>query len=116
MRYFVTGCAGFIGSSVVDRLLQHGHEVVGYDNFSTGQPEFFADSVHVQGLAHTYCWDTSVEDNGFMLLNTAKQQVAFLHASWTEWKNLFSLEVFGHQGKLDINGLGGSYGVERMAF
>ena len=36
MRYFVTGSAGFIGSNVVDRLLKDGHEVVGYDNFSTG--------------------------------------------------------------------------------
>lgn len=36
MRYFVTGCAGFIGSNVVDRLLLEGHDVVGYDNFSTG--------------------------------------------------------------------------------
>ena len=40
MRYFVTGSAGFIGSNLVDCLLQDGHEVVGYDNFSTGQPEF----------------------------------------------------------------------------
>ena len=40
MRYLVTGCAGFIGSSLVDRLLQDGHEVVGIDNFSTGQVEF----------------------------------------------------------------------------
>lgn len=40
MRYLVTGCAGFIGSSLVDRLLQQGHEVVGIDNFSTGQLEF----------------------------------------------------------------------------
>lgn len=36
MRYFVTGCAGFIASHLVDRLLALGHEVVGYDNFSTG--------------------------------------------------------------------------------
>lgn len=43
MRYFVTGCAGFIGSTIVDRLLQDGHEVVGYDNFSTGQIEFLAE-------------------------------------------------------------------------
>jgi len=40
LRYFITGCAGFIGSNLVDRLLQDGHEVVGYDNFSTGQPDF----------------------------------------------------------------------------
>lgn len=40
MRAFVTGGAGFIGSNLVDRLLAAGHSVVGYDNFSTGMPEF----------------------------------------------------------------------------
>lgn len=40
MRYFVTGCAGFIGSTLTDRLLAEGHEVVGYDNFSTGKEQF----------------------------------------------------------------------------
>jgi len=43
-RYFVTGAAGFIGSSLVDRLLALGHTVVGYDNFSTGQERFLADA------------------------------------------------------------------------
>lgn len=36
MRYFITGCAGFIGSSLTDQLLKNGHEVIGYDNLSTG--------------------------------------------------------------------------------
>jgi predicted dehydrogenase len=70
----------------------------------------------VQGFAHTYFWDAPVDDNGFLLLRTAKDQVAFLHASCTEWKNTFSFEIYGRTGKLDINGLGGSYGVERLTF
>src|SRR3981189_508868 len=44
MRCFVTGAAGFIGSSLVDRLLASGHGVVGYDNFSTGQRRFLEDA------------------------------------------------------------------------
>ncbi len=75
---------------------------------------FLGDFSDVQGFAHTYFWDMPVDDNGFMLLKTAKQQVAFLHASCTEWKNLFSMEIYGRVGKLDISGLGGSYGVERL--
>ena len=42
MKYVVTGCAGFVGSNLADRLLADGHEVVGYDNFSTGRMEFLA--------------------------------------------------------------------------
>jgi UDP-glucose 4-epimerase len=40
LRYLVTGCAGFIGSTLTERLLSDGHVVVGYDNFSTGQERF----------------------------------------------------------------------------
>ena len=42
VRVLVTGSAGFIGSNLVDRLLTAGHEVVGYDNFSTGHRAFIA--------------------------------------------------------------------------
>ena len=46
MRILITGAAGFLGSHLCDRLLADGHEVVGLDNFITGNPENIA---HLQG-------------------------------------------------------------------
>src|SRR5450759_1960415 len=77
---------------------------------------FLGDFSEIQGFAHTYFWDMPVDDNGFMLLRTAKDQTAFMHVSCTEWKNLFSLEIYGRNAKLHIEGLGGSYGVEKITF
>lgn len=54
-----------------------------------------------------------LEDNAFLLLRTPRGQIASLHASWTEWKNLFSFEAFGKEGYVKVEGLGGSYGTER---
>jgi predicted dehydrogenase len=76
---------------------------------------FFGEFTSVQGTATTYFWKMPVDDNAFMTLRTAGGQIAFLHVSCTEWKNLFSLEIYGRDGKLAIDGLGGSYGVERLA-
>ena len=45
MHCFVTGCAGFIGSNLIDRLLADGHTVTGYDDFSTGHEEFIASAL-----------------------------------------------------------------------
>lgn len=57
-----------------------------------------------------------VEDNAFGLFRTAQGQIASLHASWTQWKNVFSFEVFGREGYLIADGLGGSYGPERLVW
>jgi predicted dehydrogenase len=77
---------------------------------------FLGDFTNVDGFAKTYYWDMPVDDNAFLLLRTAREQTAFLHVSCTEWKNLFSLEIYGRTGKLQIDGLGGSYGTERLTF
>jgi predicted dehydrogenase len=70
----------------------------------------------VEGFATTYFWQMPVDDNAFLLLRTEDGKAAMLHASCTEWKNTFSFEIYGRDGKIDITGLGGSYGTERMTF
>ena len=77
---------------------------------------FLGEFSEIDGFAHTYYWDRPVDDNGFILLKTMTKKTAFLHASCTEWKNLFSFEIYGKKAKLEIQGLGGSYGVERLTY
>jgi predicted dehydrogenase len=54
---------------------------------------FLGDFSEATGFAHTYFWKMPVEDNAFLMLKTPRHQVAHLHVSCTEWKNLFSLEI-----------------------
>jgi predicted dehydrogenase len=68
----------------------------------------------VSGHVDDAFWQMPVEDNAFVCLRTDHNLTAWLHASCTEWKNLFSFEIFGQKGKLQIDGLGGSYGTERL--
>jgi predicted dehydrogenase len=84
---------------------------------------FLGDFIEGVGFAPTYFWRSGgnrgarrdeVEDNAFGLFRTAAAQVATLHVSWTQWKNLFSFEVFGRDGYAIVDGLGGSYGAERL--
>jgi predicted dehydrogenase len=128
--------SGFLGDLMFIRA-RYGHGGrIGYDKEWRAKPEvsgggelidqgphlidlsrwFLGDFSDVHGFAHTYFWDMPVDDNSFMFLKTAKNQVAHLHASCTEWKNLFSMEIYGRNAKLEITGLGGSYGVERLTY
>jgi predicted dehydrogenase len=75
---------------------------------------FLGDFARVDGHAATLFWDMAVDDNAFVSLRTAVGQTAWLHVSCTEWKNLFSLELYGRNAKLAIDGLGGSYGPEKL--
>lgn len=77
---------------------------------------FLGDFAEVHGFADTLFWDMPVDDNSFMLLRTADRRTAMLHVSCTEWKNTFSFQIYGKAGKIEITGLGGSYGVERLAY
>jgi predicted dehydrogenase len=77
---------------------------------------FLGEFTDVHAALRTYFWETEAEDNAFLTLSTSEGRIAWLHATCTEWKNLFSFEIYGRDGKLEINGLGGSYGVESLTF
>src|ERR1043165_7031455 len=77
---------------------------------------FLGEFTVVEGHAATFFWDMPVDDNAFISLRNARGQTAWLHASCTEWKNLFSFQIYGRHGKLHMEGLGGSYGLERLSF
>jgi len=116
-RYGHGGRMGYDREWRADPILSGGGELIDQGVHLIDLSRWFlGDFPSVVGFAHTYFWDMPVDDNGFMLLKTPKNQTAFLHVSCTEWKNLFSFEIYGKQAKLHIEGLGGSYGVERLAF
>ena len=77
---------------------------------------FLGEFTQVDGHVATYFWNMPVDDNAFLSLRNAEGQTAWLHASCSEWKNLFSLEIYGRDGKLHMEGLGGSYGLEKLTW
>lgn len=91
---------------------------------------FVGNFVEAYGFTATYFWESGrflaedlgpwqlsnfrLEDNAFAILRTRSGQVASLHTSWTQWRNCFSFEVYGRDGFVQVQGLGGSYGLERL--
>lgn len=109
----------------------------GYDREWRAQPEhsgggeLIDQGMHLLDLSHwiagplplsaamlrTQFWDTPVEDNAALILGDAGSRTdpwALLHVSWTEWKNMFSLEVYCRTAKLQVDGLVRSYGPQRL--
>jgi predicted dehydrogenase len=116
-RYGHGGRLGYEKEWRADPVLSGGGELIDQGTHLIDLARWFlGDFTEVTGFAHTYFWQMPVDDNGFLLLRTPRQQTAFLHVSSTEWKNLFSMELYGRDAKLHIEGLGGSYGVERLAY
>lgn len=78
---------------------------------------FLGEFREVAAFTANFFWRTEpLEDNAFVLLRTKDGKIASIHSSLTQWKNMFSFEVFGSDGYTVVEGLGGSYGTERLAF
>jgi predicted dehydrogenase len=100
-----------------------------FDKKSAGGGELLDQGVHVIDLARWFAgdfdkvfgvtctkfWKTDLEDNAFVLLLNRRVTVSF-HVSTTNWKNIFSFEVFGDRGYLQVEGKGGSYGDEMLTY
>jgi predicted dehydrogenase len=62
-------------------------------------------------------WHSDIEDNVFAMFRNKEGTVASLHSTMTQWRHLFSLEMFLERGYITINGLltsSGTYGEEQM--
>ena len=127
--------AGAIGR-VINTRVRYGHGGrPGYEREWRGSRELAGggeltdQGVHVADLLHwfvgvpstvyaatqTAVWPLGdLEDNAFAILRYESGAVASFHTSWTQWKNLFSLEIFGDHGSLTVEGLGRSYGDETL--
>lgn len=89
-------------------LLDQGAHVVDLFRWFLGELD------EVYGQINTFYWNMKVEDNAFAIFKTKKGQIAVMHTSWTQWKNRFLFEVFGEKGYLIVDGLGRSYGTEKL--
>jgi predicted dehydrogenase len=116
-RYGHGGRPGYEKEWRLERSISGGGELIDQGSHLIDLAQWFLGEFTEIGAAlRTFFWDTEVEDNVFLTLSTADGRIGWLHATWTEWKNLFSVEIYGRQGKLEISGLGDSYGVESLTF
>src|SRR3989339_918108 len=72
----------------------------------------------VKAFVSNLYWHLDVEDNVFAIFRNRKGQVAQLHSTMTQWRHLFSLEIFLEKGHIVINGLltnSGAYGKEELS-
>ena len=98
-----------------DKQKSGGGELIDQGSHLIDLSRFFLGELKCEySYINTYFWDTDVEDNVFLALSNEQKALCWLHASWTEWKNKFSFEIFCEKGKLYITGLGRSYGEEKL--
>jgi len=114
-RYGHGGRPGYEKEWRADKVLSGGGELLDQGVHVVDLFRWFAgDFNEAFGYISTYFWDMSVEDNAFAIFRNKKGITATMHTSWTQWKNLFSFEIFGKGGYLIVEGLGGSYGKETL--
>jgi len=116
-RYGHGGRPGYEREWRFERSISGGGELIDQGSHLIDLAHWFlGEFTGIQAELRTFFWNAEVEDNVFLTLSTSEGRIAWLHATWTEWKNTFSFEIFGRDAKFHIEGLGGSYGVEKLSY
>jgi predicted dehydrogenase len=116
-RYGHGGRTGYEQEWRCDQAISGGGELIDQGAHLIDLSRWFLGDLTLEYAATpTFFWPVKVEDNCFLALRGQRGEMAWLHATWTEWKNTFSFEITGRDGKLTVEGLGGSYGNERLTF
>ena len=68
----------------------------------------------VYGSLDKLVWNTEVEDSSSFILYHKKNRKSLFSVGWIYWKNKFEISIYGNKGYIAINGLGGSYGSEKL--
>lgn len=76
---------------------------------------FFCEEMNqATGFVTNLFWNTRLEDAAFIVLRNKKNQIAQLSVTCLEWKNIFCFEIMLERAKIQIDGIGGSYGKEKL--
>ncbi|OGY24666.1 MAG: hypothetical protein A2172_03685 [Candidatus Woykebacteria bacterium RBG_13_40_15] len=89
-------------------LIDQGSHLIDLTNFFIGPID------KIKSLTSTVFWKTNLEDTAFLLMGNKKGQMVSLSTSCVEWKNIFCFEIMLEKAKIQIDGLSGSYGTERL--
>jgi len=89
-------------------LIDQGPHLIDLVNYLVGPMQ------DVIGYTGTLFWKTKLEDSAFWIMKNKKGQMAELSVTCVEWKNIFCFEIMLEKAKIQIDGLGRSYGVERL--
>lgn len=113
-RYGHGGRLGYEKEWRFDKKIAGGGELLDQGSHLIDLVNLFCGELNrVMGKTVTSFWETSLEDGAFFIISD-NNHLAQLSVSCTEWKNIFSFEIMLEKAKIQIDGLGGSYGNEKL--
>lgn len=113
-KYGHGGRLGYEKEWRFDKDISGGGELLDQGSHLVDLVNYFAGEMHYHSsFVGTLFWKTKLEDTSFLLLK-GKNSAASLSATCVEWKNIFSFEIMLKMAKIQIDGLGRSYGTEKL--